>query len=86
MEMLGFASVAAITIICYLAALFIRATQLNKKWLPSICGVLGGALGIAALYLMPDFLADDLLSAAAIGIVSGLAATGAHQIAKQLRK
>lgn len=84
MEIMGITSIAAITIICYLLALGIKATPLDNKWLPVICGVLGGALGVAAMYIMPDFPAQDTITAVAIGIVSGLAATGAHQIGKQL--
>jgi ribonucleotide monophosphatase NagD (HAD superfamily) len=33
---------------------------------------------------MPDFPATDVINALAIGIVSGLAATGINQITKQL--
>ena len=33
---------------------------------------------------MPDFPAKDILNAIAIGIVSGLASTGANQVKKQL--
>lgn len=84
MEIMGITSIAAITIICYLLALGIKATPLDNKWLPVICGVLGGALGVAAMYIMPDFPAQDTITAVAVGIVSGLAATGAHQIGKQL--
>lgn len=84
MEILGITSVATITVICYLAAEMVKATVLNNKWLPIICGVIGGILGITALYVMPDFPAQDILSAAAVGVVSGLAATGADQIFKQL--
>ena len=40
----GIASVAAITVICYLAAQAAKATPINNKWIPVICGVLGGAL------------------------------------------
>lgn len=84
MEYLGIAGVAAITVICFLAAQCIKATNLDNKWLPVICGVLGAILGVVGLYVMPDFPADDILTAIAVGIVSGLAATGAHQIYKQL--
>ena len=84
---LGMASVACITVICYLAALAIKQTPLANKWLPSICGTLGGMLGLAAMYInVPDFPATDPLTALAVGIVSGLAATGADQVAKQLKK
>lgn len=84
MEIMGITSIAAITVICYLLALGIKATPLDNKWLPVICGVLGGALGVAAMHIMPDFPAQDTITAVAVGIVSGLAATGAHQIGKQL--
>ncbi len=79
----GMAGVAAITVICYLAAQGIKATPLDNKWLPVICGVLGGILGIAGMLIMPEFPAGDYLTAAAVGIVSGLAATGANQVYKQ---
>lgn len=78
------ASVAAITVICYLIAQAIKATPLDSKWLPVICGIAGGALGAAGLYVMPDYPASNIVSAIAVGVVSGLAATGANQIYKQL--
>lgn len=84
MEYLGIAGVAAITVICFLVAEGVKATALDNKWLPVICGALGGILGVVGLKIMPDFPADDILTAIAVGIVSGLAATGAHQIYKQL--
>lgn len=81
----GIVSVAAITVICYLLAQAVKATNLDNKWLPVLCGVLGGVLGVVALYTsLPDFPANDPLTAIAIGIASGLAATGANQIVKQL--
>lgn len=80
------ASVAAITVICYLVAQGIKATPLDSKWLPVICGIAGGALGAAGLYVMPDYPASDIVSAIAVGVVSGLAATGANQIYKQLKE
>lgn len=83
MEYLGFASVAAITVICFLAAEAVKLTPLDNKWLPVICGVLGGILGVVGQRVMSDFPADNILTAIAVGIVSGLAATGAHQIYKQ---
>lgn len=84
MEIMGITSIAAITVICYLLALGIKATPLDNKWLPVICGILGCILGEAAMFVMPDFPANDAITSAAIGIVSGLAATGVHQIGKQL--
>lgn len=81
----GIANVAAITVLCYLIAAGLKATSLDNKWLPVVCGVTGMILGIAALYLgIPDFPASDPLNAAAIGAVSGFAATGINQVGKQL--
>lgn len=86
MDFMGIAGVAGITIICYLAALAVKQTPLANKWLPTICGLLGGVLGVAGLFTMPDFPAGDILTAIAVGIVSGLAATGADQLGKQLTR
>ncbi len=86
LENLGIAALPVITVICFLAAEAVKATTLDNKWLPIICGTLGGILGVVAMFIMPDFPGKDYLTAIAIGIVSGLAATGAHQIYKQLSK
>lgn len=81
----GIASVAAITVICYLAGQVVKATGIDNKWIPVICGVLGAILGPVALFTgVPDFPATDALTAVAVGIVSGLAATGINQVGKQL--
>lgn len=80
----GIASVAAITVIAYIVGQIIKATGLDNKWIPVICGVAGGALGVAGMFLMPDFPASDPITAVAVGIVSGLAATGVNQAVKQL--
>lgn len=83
----GIASVACITVICYLAATAIKQTPLANKWLPTLCGALGGMLGIAAWCgSVPDFPAADPLTALAVGIVSGLAATGTNQLIRQLKQ
>lgn len=83
----GIASVAAITVICYLVGLIAKALPLDDRYIPIVCGVCGAVLGVAGLYLgLPDFPAHDPLTALAVGIVSGLAATGANQVFKQLGK
>jgi len=78
--------VIAITVICYLIGMVAKASPIEDKWIPCIVGVLGGVLGVVGMYLMPDFPAKDILNAIAIGIVSGLASTGAHQVGKQLKE
>jgi ribonucleotide monophosphatase NagD (HAD superfamily) len=83
----GIASVAAITVICYLVGLTVKATKLDNKFIPIACGAVGGALGVLALLLaVPDFPATDIITAVAVGIVSGLAATGANQVLKQFKE
>ena len=81
----GITGVAAITVLCFLAAQGAKATLIDNKWLPVICGALGGVLGVAGMYVMPDFPAQDVITAAAVGVVSGLAATGVHQAYKQIK-
>ena len=82
----GIGSVAAIVVIAYLAGMAVKATGINNKWIPIICGVVGGILGVLGMRLIPDFPAGDWITAAAVGIVSGLSATGINQIGKQLTK
>ena len=83
----GIATVAAITAIVYIIGLCVKATKLDNKWIPVICGLFGIVLGILALRIgMPDFPATDYLTAAAVGGASGLAATGADQVVKQLKQ
>ena len=80
----GIAGVAAITVICYLIGQGVKASGLDNKWIPVIVGACGGVLGVAGMCLMADFPAGDMLTAAVVGIVSGLAATGVNQAGKQL--
>jgi len=82
----GIAGVAAITVIAYTLGLLVKAVGLNSKWIPVICAVSGGVLGILAMGVMPDFPAGDSITACAVGIVSGLAATGMDQMVKQMRQ
>ena len=79
-----FATVAGITVICFLIGMAVKASPLNDKWIPIIVGVCGAALGVTGLFTMPAFPVDNVIDAVAIGIASGLAATGMHQIGKQL--
>ena len=81
---LGITGVAAITVICLLIGQGVKASGLDNKFIPIICGVCGAVLGIVGMFIVPDFPATDYITAAAVGIVSGLAATGANQEIKQL--
>ena len=81
----GSVGVSAITVLCYLIGEAVKASKLDNKYIPVICGVLGAILGVAAMFAMPEFPAQDIITAAAVGAVSGLAATGANQLYNQLK-
>lgn len=85
---LGIASVAAITVICYLVGLLVKLTPWdNDKLIPAICGVSGALVGLLWFFAgWGDYPASDPITAAAVGIVSGLAATGINQVYKQLKE
>ncbi len=87
MDMGELGTVIAITVITYLighAAKLIP--QIRDETIPAIVGVCGGILGVAGMFIMPDFPAHDILNAIAVGIVSGLASTGVNQVWKQVQK
>ena len=85
MENFGMATVVVITVIAYLVGEAVKLIpKVNNKLIPVICGTVGGALGAVAMHIMPEFPATDYLTAVAVGIVSGLAATGCNQVVKQM--
>lgn len=84
MEISTVGTVVAIVVICYLVGLAAKRSQRVKdETIPVIVGVAGGILGAVGMYVMPDFPANDILNAIAIGIASGLASTGVNQVYKQ---
>lgn len=79
--------VLAIVVIAYLVGLGAKlAKKVPNEAIPVIVGVTGGIVGVAGLYVMPDFPATDIISAIAVGIVSGLASTGVDQTIKQMNR
>lgn len=78
------ATVASIVVICYLIGMIVKASTLNDRWIPICVGIAGGLLGVVGITVIPDYPAGNLMDAVAVGIVSGLASTGVHQIGKQL--
>ena len=59
---------------------------IKDNYIPVVVGIVGGILGVVGMYVIPDFPANDVLNAIAVGIVSGLASTGVNQIYKQVKK
>lgn len=80
------ATVASVVVICYLIGMIIKASPLDDKWIPICVGIAGGILGAVGMTAIPGYPADNIMDAIAVGIVSGLASTGANQIGKQLSK
>lgn len=85
MDITQIGTVLAIVIITYLVGLAVKAIPTVKdNYIPVIVGVCGGILGVVGMYVIPDFPANDVLNAMAVGIVSGLASTGVNQAYKQI--
>ena len=87
MDITQMGTVLAIVVISYLVGLAAkRIPKIKDETIPVIVGISGGILGVIGMYVIPDFPANDVLNAVAIGIVSGLASTGVNQVWKQTKK
>lgn len=88
MEIMGITGVAAIAVICYLLGTALKAWDAwDDRKIPAMMGIFGLALGLVAFIWWPEVVpATDPITAAAIGVVSGLTATGINQIWKQSMK
>ena len=80
--------IPSITVISYLIGQIFKVIILKKKskykYIPIIVGITGGILGLVNEILYPVF--NNYLESIMIGIISGLASTGANQIVSQLKK
>ena len=77
-------TVVGIVAICYVIGLGCKAYEkIPDKWIPVIMAACGGALVVVGLYTMSDFPVGDVINAIAVGMASGLAATGVNQLYKQ---
>ena len=74
----------AITVIAGLVGETVKASPVPDKYIPIAVGITGGVLGVVGMAVVSGFPATDPLSAVAVGIVSGLASTGIHQVVHQL--
>ena len=80
-------TVVAIMVITYLIGYASKQIpQVKDNIIPIIVGVAGGVLGIVGMFVIPGYPANNILDAIAVGIVSGMASTGANQIYKQIKK
>lgn len=88
MDILGITGVAVIAVICYLIGMGLKAwDSFDDRKIPVLMGICGAVLGVIAFYFAPNIIpAEDIITAIAIGIVSGFTATGVNQIWKQSNK
>ena len=87
MDIMQTGTVLAIVVMTYLIGAAAKLIpHIKDEYIPVIVGAAGGVLGVAGMYLMPDFPAQDIMNAIAIGIVSGLSSTGVNQVYKQIKK
>ncbi len=86
MDITSVSTVVAIVVITYLIGYAAKQIpQVKDNYIPIIVGIAGAILGVIGMYVIPDFPANDILNAIAVGIVSGLSSTGVNQIYKQVK-
>ena len=84
--------IPSIIIICYLigeiSKLLILKKKKNYKYIPIIVGISGGILGLISYYISPEIVLNvkEPLIAISLGIVSGLASTGSHEMINKIIK
>lgn len=84
MDITQIGTVLGIVIIAYLIGMGAKASPIvDNDNIPVIVGVAGGILGVVGMFVMPDFPANNIIDAIAVGIVSGLASTGVNQVYKK---
>ena len=87
MDITQMGTVLAIVVISYLVGLGAKLfPTVPDKAIPVIVGITGGVLGVVGMYVMPDFPANDVITAGAVGTASGFSATAVNQIYKQFKR
>lgn len=89
-EKMEYSSVPIIVICCYVLGEIYKAILKGKKkyyrYIPIVLSIFGGVLGLCIYFTNPEMIfdAENMWIALGIGMVSGVSATGANQIVKQL--
>lgn len=84
MDITTVGTVLAIVVITYLVGMLCKTiVAIKDELIPVIVGFVGGVLGVVGMYVIPEFPAQDILNAIAVGVASGLASTGVNQVYKQ---
>ena len=86
-----FTSIPVIVLLCYLIGEIYKVLFKSKedlyKLIPIFVTLFGGLLGLVMHLVEPSFLnVNSIISALEIGLISGSASTGMHQMVKQIWK
>ena len=86
-----FTSIPVIVLLCYLIGEIYKVVFKRKedlyKLIPILVTLFGGLVGLVMHYVEPSFLkVESIVSALEIGLISGAASTGMHQMVKQIWK
>lgn len=88
MDVLGIVGIPVIMILSYVAGMALKAWDLfDDRKIPVMMIFVGIILGAVVYLLVPALsIADNIITALAVGAVSGMGATCVHQIYKQAKK
>lgn len=79
--------VLTVYIIIFVMKKFVFKTDEQRKSIPPVAAVIGGLIGIALFYKVPESIgAANIVEACTTGMGSGLAAVGCNQVFKQFKK
>ena len=87
--MSDFISIPSISVLCYMIAQGYKAfaPEYNYKHIPAICMAAGCLIGVACYLFIPGYIpSENVITAGAIGALSGAAATGVNQVIKQYKR
>ena len=86
-----FISIPVIVTLCYLIGDIYKVLFRNKKdmykLIPVLLTLMGGVIGVVLFQVDETYLGvNSIVSALEIGMISGAASTGTHQMLKKIRK
>ena len=81
-------TIPAIMMTVYILAELFKAITKGKasRYIPPLCGIIGALLAVALWAFVPETIGNVPITTAILnGIISGLSATGTHEIISQIR-
>lgn len=80
-----FPVIGSIAVICFIFSEGMKFTKMPNKYLPIFSAIFGGVLGVVGkLTSVPELFSLNVLDAIATGMCSGLAASGAFSLFKNV--